>query len=351
LIDGLTTRQRGSDGTDAAYGVLIEGGANATQIIHCSFSNIVDAICLKTDGTSATMPSTVRVVRNNFETVTHCITINGSSPATTVPNGLLILENSGESITDMLRFTGSHLTEPSDPPAFLDNTATITITNPNNQHIHDVYTVFGDLTATSFNTATGLSLSVRGSRSDLYGFVGSSLSCFQDTAVFRALVAENSNVAVGCGPASALKNFQVYQHTTGVGSVQTVGTTALLGTNTQFTNTFKIGDTITVNGETVRTISTITDNTHLTVSVAFSTSASGLSYTLTGGECFGVSGNKRVDIPFMQVGITTIANLPTGVAGMRAMVSNALTPEFGATVVAGGAVTVPVYFDTTWKVG
>lgn len=51
----------------------------------------------------------------------------------------------------------------------------------------------------------------------------------------------------------------------------------------------------------------------------------------------------------------TVATLPDAAAsgsGARAFVSDALTPAFGATVVGGGAVKVPVYSDgTNWKVG
>jgi hypothetical protein len=51
----------------------------------------------------------------------------------------------------------------------------------------------------------------------------------------------------------------------------------------------------------------------------------------------------------------TVATLPSAVTsglGARAFVSNALAPTFGATVVGGGAVAVPVYSDgTNWKVG
>ena len=50
-----------------------------------------------------------------------------------------------------------------------------------------------------------------------------------------------------------------------------------------------------------------------------------------------------------------VANLPSASAsgaGARAFVTNALTPVFGATVVGGGAVAVPVYSDgTNWRVG
>ena len=51
----------------------------------------------------------------------------------------------------------------------------------------------------------------------------------------------------------------------------------------------------------------------------------------------------------------TVATLPSAVTsgkGARAFVTDALGPTFGATVVTGGAVAVPVYSDgTNWKVG
>jgi hypothetical protein len=51
----------------------------------------------------------------------------------------------------------------------------------------------------------------------------------------------------------------------------------------------------------------------------------------------------------------TVATLPGAAvsgSGARAFVSDALTPTFGATVVGGGAVAVPVYSDgTNWKFG
>ena len=48
----------------------------------------------------------------------------------------------------------------------------------------------------------------------------------------------------------------------------------------------------------------------------------------------------------------TVAGLPAGVVGARAYVTNALTPVFGAAVVGGGAVTIPVFYDgTNWIVG
>lgn len=64
------------------------------------------------------------------------------------------------------------------------------------------------------------------------------------------------------------------------GTVATTGTTTLTGTGTFFTD-YAIGDQITVSGETVRTIDTITSDTVLTVTVAFSNTASAKTFTRT----------------------------------------------------------------------
>jgi len=62
------------------------------------------------------------------------------------------------------------------------------------------------------------------------------------------------------------------------GTVATTGTTTLTGTGTYFTD-YQIGDKITVYGETERTIDSISSDTSLTVSVAFSNTASSLTFT------------------------------------------------------------------------
>jgi hypothetical protein len=118
------------------------------------------------------------------------------------------------------------------------------------------------------------------------------------------------NLGIGITTPSGI--LQATQGTVGMGTVATNGTTTLTGTATQFTNTFKVGDTITVTGETVRTIATIASDTSLTVTVAFSTTASALSYTLVGGNRFAVLGNGNVGI-----GMTTpsaVLNLKAGTA-------------------------------------
>ena len=67
---------------------------------------------------------------------------------------------------------------------------------------------------------------------------------------------------------------------------------------------------------------------------------------------------NQVQFTLSQLASTTnflVADLPSASesgSGARAFVSNALGPAFGATVVGGGSVKVPVYSDgTNWKVG
>lgn len=50
--------------------------------------------------------------------------------------------------------------------------------------------------------------------------------------------------------------------------------------------------------------------------------------------------------------VYTVATLPTGAAGVRALVSDATVTTFASVVAGGGANTVPVYHDgTDWRIG
>jgi hypothetical protein len=56
--------------------------------------------------------------------------------------------------------------------------------------------------------------------------------------------------------------------------------------------------------------------------------------------------------PLTNYTVATLPSAATSGKGARAFVTDALGPSFGATVVTGGAVAVPVYSDgTNWKVG
>ena len=74
------------------------------------------------------------------------------------------------------------------------------------------------------------------------------------------------------------KSLFKYEKPNEPGTVDTTATTTLTGTSTFFGD-YLVGDTITVSGETVRTIATITSDTVLTVTVAFSNTASTKTYT------------------------------------------------------------------------
>jgi len=100
---------------------------------------------------------------------------------------------------------------------------------------------------------------------------------------------------IGIGTSTPTANFQVFQSATGSGTVSNgAGGTTVTGVGTQFTNTFKIGDTITIGGQTV-TISNIASNTSMTTG-AITSANSNVSYTLSGGSRFSVLGNGNVGI-------------------------------------------------------
>jgi hypothetical protein len=56
--------------------------------------------------------------------------------------------------------------------------------------------------------------------------------------------------------------------------------------------------------------------------------------------------------PLTNYTVTTLPSAVTSGIGARSFVTNALGPTFGAVVVTGGAIAVPVYSDgTNWRVG
>lgn len=79
------------------------------------------------------------------------------------------------------------------------------------------------------------------------------------------------------------------------------------------------------------------------------------SITLSTIGTTGVQGTNRSYTLFngtIRLQTFTVSGLPTGVAGARSFVTDALAPVFGNAVAGSGAVRVPVYHDgTTWRVG
>ena len=129
----------------------------------------------------------------------------------------------------------------------------------------------------------------------------------QLSRVRQTIAAANGNVVIGDSVASATR-FQVDQPTYGPGTVSNpAGGTTVTGVNTQFLNTFGIGDTITIGGETVA-ISAIASQTSMTTA-ALTNDNSGAVYTLVGGTRFSVKGS----------GSTIITGSPTAGANVNAL--------------------------------
>lgn len=129
------------------------------------------------------------------------------------------------------------------------------------------------------------------------------------------------------------------------------GTTSVTGTYPNFTITSNdayagtvtsVGGTGTVNGITLT--GTVTSTGNLTLGGTLS----GVSLTTQVADILPVAnGGTGTGVAY------TVATLPTaGTQGRRAWVTDALAPAFGAAVVGGGAVVIPV-FDTgaAWIVG
>lgn len=99
---------------------------------------------------------------------------------------------------------------------------------------------------------------------------------------------------IGVGTLAPHGLIDITQSVTGIGTVSTSGNT-VTGIHTNFPNTFKIGDTITVGGET-QTISGINGDTLTTIGTWAGT-FSNASYTVnSSGSRFVVQGNGRVGI-------------------------------------------------------
>ena len=106
-----------------------------------------------------------------------------------------------------------------------------------------------------------------------------------------ALGVGSGNVVFGTG-FNTNANFLVAQPTTGIGTI-TITSGGVTGVNTQFTNTFKVGDTLSCGGTTY-TIGSISSDTIMTVTPTTPNQAAGSNYTLTGGIRFSVKGNGYV---------------------------------------------------------
>ena len=124
------------------------------------------------------------------------------------------------------------------------------------------------------------------------------------------------NISIGGGTLSTL--FNITQPIIGLGTINATASTSIFnGTNTQFTNTFKVGDSIYVNGYTY-SISSITSDTLMATTASIVATMSSSSYSLNGGSLFSVYGN----------GIVTIGTTPA-LSGSYSSVINGIKFQTG----------------------
>jgi hypothetical protein len=106
----------------------------------------------------------------------------------------------------------------------------------------------------------------------------------------------------------------IIQPTGGIGNVSnTAGGTTVTGFGTLFTRTFKVGDTVTIGGQTVA-ISAIASDTSMTTA-AITNANTTIAYSLTGGTRLVVNGNGNVGIGTASLSLSTTAITPLVIQG------------------------------------
>jgi len=205
-------------------------------------------------------------------------------------------------------------------------------------------------------------------------YIGDSVSAFNSSAIneivigFGAIGIGSNKTVIGNSSTveTNLKGTTTVVGLTASGSLQLTGDATAnqnIATN-QTTGSLTIGGTGAATGTLNIGLSTashtvnIANGTLTTLRVrTINIGVAGGNNTLTNTTIgtIGVQGSAR-SVTLINGTIRqqtfTVATLPTGVAGARSFVTDALAPTFGATVVTGGSVGVPVYHDgTSWKVG
>ena len=147
---------------------------------------------------------------------------------------------------------------------------------------------------TATNTQTVFATSTTNSYTDT-GTMGNGTISASNTTQLGYI--SNTNTFLGSGNVSvggyvSTSLFNVNQPSIGPGTVTTSGIT-VTGTGTQFANTFKVGDTITIKGIGY-TISAIGVGVETLTTGTLPTIATATCYTLTGGTKFSVYGNGNI---------------------------------------------------------
>jgi hypothetical protein len=149
--------------------------------------------------------------------------------------------------------------------------------------------------------------------------------------------------AIGNNTTNPMGIFEVDQPTYTPGEITVTATgTTVTGTGTEFTNTFKIGDQLTANGE-MHTITAIASNNSMTTD-AWTNAATNVVYTVTGGNRFRVYGNGLaaiggntptafLDIPagssYASMRLRSTSTTPNNQSGHLFNLNNILTYQDG----------------------
>ena len=264
----------------------------------------------------------VKASNADYNTAWKAVTGTGSVVLSDSPTITGTVDLTGAGVVDVTDVEGGLVTIGRDSSEF--NAGTFTTIKGSVQLGGDIYDAISINSPLNLNTQVTVS-----GNASLYG--GATISStLQVPAILSLTGSTTSNQSIATA------------QTTGsltIGGANATGTTTI-GQSTA-THTFNIA-----NG-------TLTTLRVRTINIGVAGASNSLTNTTIGTT--GVQGSVR-SVTLVNGTIRqqtfTVAGLPTGVAGARSFVTDALAPSFGMTVASGGSVGVPVYHDgTSWKVG
>jgi hypothetical protein len=178
---------------------------------------------------------------------------------------------------------------------------------------------------------------------------GSTLAVLGLAQTWTAQQIFSGGIVVSLGQPATLGGNVTMSTITGViviGSSQTTGTVTI-GNSAQ-TGTLTFGQSTAA-----QTVNIATGITAAATTKAVNIGTAGNATSTTNIAIGSTTGTSTTTVNgLLKLQTYLVANLPTGSAGAKSFVTDALTPTFGSAVVGGGAVGVPVYHDgTSWKVG